>query len=226
MQGDAGAARRLVDVLDAVAALAAGFPAHALVGVHAGAAGLQGDLVGNDEGRVETHAELADQRAVLGLVAGQIGEEFLGAGAGDRADGLGHFLTAHADAVVLDGDRVGLGIHIHANAQIRILFVQRIIAQGLETQLFGGIRRIRNQLAQEDFLVAVKRTDHQVEHLADFCLKIQGFLLGSDCHGQSISSVDAKRWAADGADKVFFKWTGKISVPRPARAFPAIRKAS
>ena len=105
VQGDLGAARGLLHHLDGEFAAAVRFPAHALIGRLAGAAGEHRDLVGDDEGGIEAHAELADQVGVLLLVAGQLREEFARAGLGDGAEVVDHFVAVHADAVVGDGQR-------------------------------------------------------------------------------------------------------------------------
>ena len=63
---DVGAARRLGDGLDGVVALAGALPAHAVLGAEAGAARHERHPVGDDEGRIEADAELADQVRVLG----------------------------------------------------------------------------------------------------------------------------------------------------------------
>src|SRR3546814_3628331 len=57
------------------------------------------DALRNHEGRIEADAELANQRHVLAGIAGQAGEEFAGARAGDGAK-IGHQLVAvHADEI-------------------------------------------------------------------------------------------------------------------------------
>jgi hypothetical protein len=112
VEHDLGTALGALDVLDRVGALAGRLPAHALVGAHAGASGRQRDLVGHDEGRVETDPELPDQLAVVGLVTGQVLDESAGPGTGDGADGLVDLLAAHADAIV--GHRQGPGLACRA----------------------------------------------------------------------------------------------------------------
>ena len=71
------------------------------------ALGQHRDFVGDDECGIETDAELTDQLRVLGGIAAQGLEEFLGAGARDRAEIVDDFRLAHADAVVLDGQGAG-----------------------------------------------------------------------------------------------------------------------
>ncbi len=172
-----------LDRLDREIALARAFPAHAFSGRQTGAARFDRDLVRDDKARIEAHAELADQRRIFLLVAGELAEEFLGARAGDRAEVRDRFVAAHADAVVVDRDGARGLVVRHANPQIRIVFVQRAVFDRFEAQLVGGVRGVRNQLTQENFLVAVQRMDHQLQKLFHFCLKAHGFL----CHGRTSS---------------------------------------
>ncbi len=107
--------------LQRVAAAAVGLPAHAMLGTESRAPGDQRHLVGDDEGGVETDAELADELSVHGLVAGQTLQEAARARAGDAADGLHDLLPAHADAVVRDGQGPCLLVHLDADAQVRVV---------------------------------------------------------------------------------------------------------
>jgi len=156
VQGDVGAAAGLLQGLDGVAALPGRLPADPVLGPQAGSAGYHGDLVRDDESGVEADTELADELAVLGLVAAQVLQEFAGAGAGDGTDQLGDLLAVHADAVVGDGDRAGLLVHLHLNPQIGILLQQRVIGQGLEAQLLRRIRGVGDQLAHKDLFVRIE----------------------------------------------------------------------
>ena len=46
----------------------------------------------------------------------------------------------------------------------------------LEAQLVGGVGGVRDQLAQEDLLVAVQGVDHEVQQLLHLGLEAEGFL--------------------------------------------------
>ena len=109
-QHDLGAARLHVDGLDGELALAARLPAHPLGGGTAGATRGDGDVVRDDEARVEPDAELADEPGILRVVAGQRLEELAGAGAGDGPEVGGDLLAGHADAVVADRDGAGIRV--------------------------------------------------------------------------------------------------------------------
>ena len=168
------AAIRLVVILNLVGALAVRIPAHR-GGV--GAFGDHRDAVRHDECRIEADAELSYQLGILGRVPAQALEEFPRAGARDGAQILDDFIPAHADTVVLDGQRARRGIRNQRDRQ-RIGAQQSRIGEGLEAQLLARVRGVRNQLAQENFLVRIQRMDDQSQHLFGFGLKLFYLRLG------------------------------------------------
>ena len=157
-------------------AAAVAHPAHRVLRWRAGAAGDHGDLVGHDEARIKADAELPDQLRILLLVAAQLCEELARPGLGDRPEVLDRLLPAHPDAVVGDGDRALRLVAAHLDRQLAMAFHQRRLRDRFEPQLVQRIGGIADQLAQEDFLVAVQRVDHQVQQLLDFGLKSQRLL--------------------------------------------------
>src|SRR4029078_10350350 len=76
VQRDLGAARRALERRELESPAAVRSPLHAGCGRISGTARANGDAVGDDERRVEAHAELADQVRVLLLVARDPREEF------------------------------------------------------------------------------------------------------------------------------------------------------
>src|SRR3970040_1346042 len=112
MQGDARAAPGARDGLHRELAVRRRFPLHALFRRGAGLARDHGDAVGDDEGRIEAHAELADARRILLLVAGELAEELAGTGFGDGAEVSDRLLARHADAVVAHGERARLRVDV------------------------------------------------------------------------------------------------------------------
>ena len=176
VQDDAGAALGAGNGFDLEVAGAAAGPAHAFGLLHAGAAGLDGDLVGHDEAGVKAHAELADELGVGLLVAAELAHEVLGAALGDGAEVVDGFLGAHADAVVGDGQRFRVLVKGELHLEFGVALVQAAVVDGLEAQLVAGVRRVGDQLAQENFLVRVQRMGHQVQQLGDFGLEGKGLL--------------------------------------------------
>ncbi len=219
MQRDSRAALGAVNRFHGEITLARAFPAHAFSRRQTGAARFNRDLVRDDKARIKAHAELADQRRVFLLVAGQLAEKFLGARARDRAEVRNRLVAAHANAVVVDRDGARDLVVRDANPQIGIGFVQRVVFDRFEAQLVGGVRSIRDQLTQEDFLVAVQRMDHQLQKLFHFCLKAHGFL----CHGQISSlfvAIDSSRawpWRDDCSGHPHWTPLHRTQTPATAR---------
>ena len=84
------------------------------------------------------------------------------------------------------------------------------MVQRLEAQLVAGVRRIRDQLAQEDLLVRVQRVGDEVQDLLDFGLKGQGLFF----HDR----VESSRYGlpASGRRATIFHAGGDL---RPMQAF-------
>ena len=150
-----------------------------MLGAEAGAPRDEGHPVGDDERRVEPDAELADEMRVLGAVGGELLEELARARLGDGADVLDHLLPRHADAVVGHGDRARRRVVGDADLRVGIVLEKRTVGERLEAQLVHGVRGVRDQLAQEDLLVAVQGVDHQVEELRHLGLEAERFPGGS-----------------------------------------------
>ena len=93
MERHLGAARFPGHGLDGVIALAGALPMHTVLGGEPRPSGAERHPVGDDERGIEAHAELADQRSVLGGFGGQRFKEFAGAGLGDRSDVIDHLLA-------------------------------------------------------------------------------------------------------------------------------------
>ena len=183
VQDDVGPAGELLDRFDRVAAFPGALPADTVLGGHAGAAREQRDPVGDDEGGVESDAELPDEVSVLGPIGGQLGEELARPGLGDGADVVDDVLPGHADAVVGHRDCPRRRVVADPDAGLGVVFEERGIAHRLEPQLVGGIRGIRDELAQEDLLVAVQGVDHQVQELRDLGLELEDVLGRRIWHG-------------------------------------------
>ena len=176
MQDDFGSASGFLDGFDGVAAFARALPADAVLGGQAGAARDQCHPVGDDEGRVEADAELPDELSIFGAVGGQLREELARPRFGDGADVVDDVLPGHADAVVGHRDRSRFRVVADSDAKLRVGFEERGVAHRLEPQPVGGIRRVRDELAQENLLVAVQGVNHQVQELRDLGLESERFL--------------------------------------------------
>src|SRR5260370_761701 len=120
------------------------------------AAGDERHAVGNDERRIEAHPELPDQARVLRLIAGERLEELARPGLGDGADVVDDFLARHADAVVRYREGPRLLVVGDADLQVGVRAVQGVAGKRLEAQLVGRVGGVRNELPQEDLLVAIQ----------------------------------------------------------------------
>ncbi len=186
----------LVDLLDRVVPVAATLPSHALLLTCTPR--VERDLVRDHEARVEADTELTNELGEFrtGTLARlrrlrrllQSLGELLRSGASDRADVLHDLVLGHPDPVVVDHEFVILGIAVDSNVESVVPFVQRGIRESFEAELVERVGRIRDQLSQEDLLVAVERMDHQVEELLRLGLEFvllcgRGHGLGPCCSG-------------------------------------------
>ena len=177
VQRDSGATARLLGRFQRVLAAAVGGPTDRLARGQAGPPRGQLHPVRHDERGVEAHPELPDEGRVLPLIARQGLEELPCSRLGDGADVLDHLGPAHPDPVI--GDRDRRRVHVDPDADLQWPLVLRVLALGqqLQPQPVDGIRRVRDQLAQEDLLVAVQRIDHQVQELDHLRLEAERLLV-------------------------------------------------
>jgi hypothetical protein len=66
------------------------------------------------------------------------------------------FFLVHADTVVFDNDSLAFLVHRNIDAELRALRQEFCVRKREETALVECVRRVRNELAQEDFLVVCK----------------------------------------------------------------------
>ena len=163
VQGDGRATLGLLNVFNREFAIAFTHPTHRLARRAACTAGFHRHVIGHDESRIKAHTELANQIRVFFRVTRQLFKKRFGARFGDGAQVFNHFFTAHADAIVGDGDGFSRRIAGNANLQIAIVFQQSGIVQSLKTQFIGGVGGIGNQFTQEDFFVGIQRVNHQLQ---------------------------------------------------------------
>ena len=132
------------------------------------------DALGNHEGGIKSDAELADQvGAVLGF--GEARQKRFCAGARDGAEIVDQLLPVHADAAVDHGKRVGRLVRHDPDVGRRAIGDQIGRGDRLIAQLVAGVRRVRNQFAQENVGFRIDRMHHQVQELGDLGLERLGF---------------------------------------------------
>ena len=167
---DVGAVGLALGFLDGIALNAIGFPGPRLVA----AVGLRHHAhgFGHHERAVEAHAELADDVDVVALLLGVLLLEGHGVGMGDGAQVAVKVLLRHADAVVGHGDGACVLIEGDVDAELFLRQLDAGVGEAFEVQLVDGVRRVGDELAQEDFAVGVDGVDHQVEQLLALCLEL------------------------------------------------------
>ncbi len=148
---------------DGEGALAVRRPAPGLV--RPGAVRIDGDFVRDHERRIEADAELPDERGgFLARVFGrELVQEGLGAGAGDGAKPAGEVFAGHANAVVREGQRLGVGIDRDLDRERRAVLDQFRLGDRFVAQLLAGVGGVGDELADENLPVGIDRMDHEMQ---------------------------------------------------------------
>ncbi len=84
----------------------------------------------------------------------------------------------HAEPVIADGQRAGILVDLYGDTEIRVAFDQRRLGNRPVAQPVAGIRRVRNQLANKDFLFAVQRIGDDIQQAAHLRLEGMRFAAG------------------------------------------------
>ena len=93
-----------------------------------------------------------------------------GARFGDGAQIVHHLIAGHTNTVVIDGDGFGVGVCAHTNPVISTAG-KTPIANYRESMFIDCVRRIRDQLPQEDFPIGIERMNHEVKQTLRLGLK-------------------------------------------------------
>ena len=206
-QDDVGAVALALGLLDGVALDAVGFPGPGLVA----AVGLRHHAHGlrHHERAVEAHAELADDVDVVALLLGVLLLEGHGIGMGDGAQVAVQILLRHADAVVGHGDGAGVLVEGDVDAELILRQLDAGVGEAFEVQLVDGVRRVGDELAQEDLAIGVDGVDHQIEQLLALCLEL--------AHVRRFLSVRAWCCGTGRASRRRFVYLRRCRLAAPAR---------
>ena len=152
---------------------------HQLATIGTPAARMHAHLVGHHEGGIKTNAKLADHVRWRSAAFLHRFEKGLGAGMRNGSEIFHQLVMRHANAMI--GNRQGLcflvGRDVDLQRQVGLMNV--LLGRFEMAELLHRVGGIRYQLAQENFLVGVKRVDDQVEELLDFGL--EGVFFGGRC---------------------------------------------
>ena len=142
-------------------------------------------LGGDNEARIETDAELADQVDVA-LAGLHLLDESLGSGLGDGAEIVDQLLFRHADAGIGDGECLVLLVGRDGDREVGLALEKRGVRDRLVAQLVERVGGVRDQLAQEHVAVGIDRMHHEMEELCHLRLELvrgrsRGGVFGRRC---------------------------------------------
>ena len=107
--------------------------------VRSGATGQDFDLIRDDKGTVKADAELADQRGILLLIAGELIKKLCRTRFGDGTQVVDDLFSGHANTVVFDRQRLGIGVKADRDRIVAILGRELRFGDGSKTQPIDGI---------------------------------------------------------------------------------------
>lgn len=157
-----------------------------------GSSAKNGDLIRRHERRIKAHAKLPDERRIHRAASRglrlrlELLDERLRSRMRNRPEIFNQLAMRHADARIRERDCLRRLIRRDGHLQRRIRLDDFLPARLQEAQFLRGIRRIRNQLADEDLLIRVERMDDKIEKLRDLGLELM-FLW---CSGRTHRAAD------------------------------------
>ncbi|MPM38724.1 hypothetical protein SDC9_85354 [bioreactor metagenome] len=134
------------------------------------------DVVGHHKRGVKTHAELADDVGVFGVVPHLL-PELKGAGGGNDPQIAFKVLLVHADAIVGHGEDAPGLVRLELNFKILAPKAHVLIRQRPVTQLVAGVAGVGNDLPEKNLVMGVDGVHHQIEKSLGLRLEL------SLCHG-------------------------------------------
>jgi hypothetical protein len=114
-------------------------------------------------------------------------EERERARAGDGPDALDQVRVGHADAGVLDGQAVPLGVEVDPDLQRGVRALHVAVGEHPEAHLVEGVGGVGDQLAEEHLRVRVERMDDEVQqlpHLRPVLERLRLLRIDGRFHGQ------------------------------------------
>jgi hypothetical protein len=132
-----------------------------------------GDLIGNQEGRVETDTELSNHGDISSL--GKSLHEGLGSRLGDGSQVGDELLLGHADTGIAEGEGVVVLVGDDVDLEALLVADNVGVGEGSVPDLIEGIRGIGDELSEEDLLVGVEGVDDEAHQLLD--VSVEGKVL-------------------------------------------------
>ncbi len=148
--------------------LAASFRGPAMRDLAAGAARDDLDPLGDHEGGIEAHPELADEIGpLLGLRLGEFGAEGKRAGAGDGAEMGDQLLAIHPDPVIGNGEGAGGTVRNDADRSTLGEGKGGLGERG-EPAAIQRVGCVGDELAQEYLAIGIEGMNDEIEQALDF----------------------------------------------------------
>jgi len=113
--------------------------------------GDDGNLVGNEVGRVESNTELSNHGDIS--TGGESLHEGLGSRLGDCSEVVNEISLGHSNTRILDGESTSLLVGSDTNEEVLLSVELSRIGKSGVTDLVEGIGRVGDQFTKEDFLV-------------------------------------------------------------------------
>jgi hypothetical protein len=158
-------------VSDVESTTSSGFPSVLLVFIIR--LGDDGDLIGNEESRVETDTELTNHGNISTRLKSF--HESLGTGLSDGTQVVDKFLLGHTDTSIFDGKGVISLIGDNSDSEVGFL-VNGVTSDGLVSDLVKSIRGVGNKFSKENFLVGVESVDDKTHQLLDISTESESVL--------------------------------------------------
>src|SRR5207249_3511329 len=121
----------------------------------------------------KSDAELADEIRVFGSAFAEGLEKRLRAGVGDRTEIFNKLGAGHADAEILNRNRLRLVVRGDVDLEVELFVVDVFLGELEMTEFLEGVRGVGHQLAHENFFFRVERVDDDIEQLLDFGLELE-----------------------------------------------------
>lgn len=145
--------------------------------------GSNNNPIGDQESRIEPDSKLPDHIVhILRLRARvlHLAQKFRGARLGNRSQIVHQILPGHSDARVRYVQHPVLLIGLHSYVKVGVGVEHLFLRQREQADFVEGVGRVRDQLAQKDFLVAVQGVDDQFHHAVHLGLECEFFRFSAE----------------------------------------------
>ena len=113
---------------------------------------------------------------------------------GDSAEVFNQLITSHAYTEVANSNFAGflVGGDLNFKVEVSIEDVSIFLCDLVVPQLFGGVGRIRDELANKDLFVGVKGMNYNIEDLFNLGSELVALRRGCACHNLLVLEIGIK----------------------------------